>query len=259
MPVQPNGKLTPAYFAALKAILEPDVKESLGWANLGRPDIGAELGISYKDPNLNLILIEISSQLAKTEEAWVFVKPGEYEKRGCPDIKLLTSMLNGKRPRIIDFTNPKEFNIEVLIGEYGRDNLAEKVAVVNWCRSFIANKGVFIALEADVTVGGTINHGDKIVSTPAGTGSKPAAPGFKMPAAFDEGMKKAAEAVSNVPSGTGDWVGRFNSATGENLGGIHASDTEITFGPKHTFDPKNPAHVRLAKQGGYNPETGKKK
>lgn len=211
MPVVSYGALTPQFFETLKKELNPDPPtEDLKWADLSRAEIIATLGIS-KDKAVE-ILLEINSQLV-SGKAWVYIRPGLYEEQECPNKDLLISMLNTNRPRFKDFDNEK-FKADDLVAEYGTDDLAEKIAVVNWCRSFTANKGVFIALQADVNTG-----------VP-----------FTMPSAHAAAMKRVANMPKPTPptrptppSGTGgktvninhDIAGRSNNGKKTGSGGVN--------------------------------------
>lgn len=235
MPVVTRGVLTPQYFASLKKELNPDLPtEELMWADLSRAEIVTTLQISKVDAVK--ILLEINRQLVDGE-AWIFIRPGLYEERECPDRDLLISMLNTNRPRFKDFDNEK-FKVDDLAAEYGATDLAEKIAVINWCRSFIANKGVFIALQADVNTGVPFTmppaHAaamDRVANMP-----KPKAPTSPTPPS--DGTKTTV----NV---SGDLTGRMSVEDG----------VIMTIGGK-PYDFKNPDHRKLAEQKGYNPDTG---
>lgn len=241
MSVVSYGALTPQFFETLKKELNPDPPtEDLKWADLSRAEIIATLGIS-KDKAVE-ILLEINSQLV-SGKAWVYIRPGLYEEQECPNKDLLISMLNTNRPRFKDFDNEK-FKADDLVAEYGTDDLAEKIAVVNWCRSFTANKGVFIALQADVNTG-----------VP-----------FTMPSAHAAAMKR----VANMPKPKSPTPPKpptppltatdsSISTSGDMVGRIHAENGVIITIGGELYNPKNPAHRKLASQKGYDPETGKKK
>lgn len=214
MPVVSQGSLKPAYFADLKKFLNPDLSEDQGWADLSRSEIVSTLQIK-KEEAISL-LIEINSQLARTGKAWDSKKSEHID---CSNANLLVLMLN-KYPRIKDLGNPDSVGMEQVTSDFGDQDQDEVIKVINWCRRFfgIPGGGTFIELKP----GSTFTHKGRMVqgdlndsTTDAGTSSTP----FQMPDGFAEGMRKAAEAAKQAPGQ--DMVGRYNSQTGKNSGGIN--------------------------------------
>lgn len=226
MPVVSQGSLKPAYFAALEKLLKTET--DLSWASLSWSKIKFELDLETKIEALKIVH-EINVQLIDTEQAWYLVRPGRYERYECPHKDLLISMFNDDYGRIKAFGDPETFGLEQIKTKYSNKDPKKVIEVVNWCRHFIAGKdGVFIALNADVTVGGTITHGDKIDSTTTNAGAS------NMPPAHAAAMNRVKNMPKptppkppNVPSGAGktinaqEIVGRSNQGKRKGSGGVN--------------------------------------
>lgn len=262
MPIKASGVLTKEHLEKLQAAIkfENGDTEAARWANLGWIAIKTELGLKTKDEAV-VILIEINTQLIQTEKATYLKEPGLWGQRDCPDKALLISMLNSNRPRILNFIDPKGFNLSKLKEEYGEKNLQAMCDVVNWCRELVNGENGRIKIEGNVTFGGTYAPQDLHTTEEPASASK-----VQMPPAHAAAMRRVANMPKpkaptpptppKRPTPPSSATDSSTSTSGDLVGRIHAEDgVIITIGGK-PYDSKNSAHRKLAEQNGYNPNTG---